>query len=147
MSHFWWIIQMGCRNSSRVARHWMHCRRNFASRHTVDRKDSRRWRVGHGDCINCIFCSKNSSFLRNCLLECGCFCAISSHIVMWAMAGKYMDNLGVFRALFWAFYAADLFDWFDLLRNTWIRFSMILCTWVQFMQQSVERFMWKSNDA
>ncbi len=69
MSHFWWIVDLGCRNSSRVASHWRQRRRHFVFRLTVDRKNSRRWSFGHSNSINYIFCSKKSTFLKNCLLE------------------------------------------------------------------------------
>ena len=75
----------------------------------------------------------------------GCFCAISSHDIMWAIADKYKDDLGVFRALFWASYSRFVRSWlFELLYKM---FSIIVRMWVQFMQQPVERFTRKSNDA
>ena len=145
MSHFWWIVDLGCRNSSRVASHWRQWRGHLSSDTLLTE------RILGDEALDIVTPSTTSSAPKNPLSQgivcCkdGCFCAISSHDIMWAIADKYTDDLGVFRALFWASYSRFVRSWlFELLYKM---FSIIVRTWVRFMQQPVERFTRKSNDA
>ncbi len=104
MSHFWWIVDLGCRNSSRVASHWRQWRGHLSSDTLLTE------RILGDEALDIVTPSTTSSAPKNPLSQgivcCkdGCFCAISSHVIMWVMADKYKDDLGVFRAPFWAVY-------------------------------------------